>query len=612
MKRKNRLSRRDFLKTTSLSAGAVAGMSLGACTPGTSADEKRKIVYFDLPDKVYDPATGVAGLLFSQIGYEAGYPVRVVIRLPDKSLLQDQAECRLVPSGKVKNYKTPCAYWGEIWKSHWWVAEFTDIDETGEWNVEVADDGKCLLRDTGLRIDRNILWDKTLVHASVDMLERRVHFTKVGAGWQDAGTLWVESPAQSAMTIALEELVEKAPGRLDQDLSDRVYRQIMVGCDYLVMLREKAEKMGYLRGAMCHDLHGHEKDILPQDAAKAVVALWRAARLLPDMFAEKKNSYRKTADLTFKWLMHTARPMGDYGLSRFQRGLPEDISIPGDEWQTRDLVTLCWGALEKWKTDGGDETKETCIALARQVIERQIMQPEAEKGFYGHFREYDSMTHSEKAWSHGIVNNQFGADIGQIYPNYLMPLLEMSSLWPDHKDAGNWKDTLRQFVDGYLIPACSSNPFLIIPLGIFGQEGPVWFCGTFHGTNTIYGYTAALALELARLLDEPRLREIAYGNLQWLAGLNGGITRENLKACVIFSTDVPEHVALPASMMCGIGSRWAGTWFATRGVICNGFSTGKQFVYDVEPKTANDGPFSLTDEDWIPHSAAWLTALVRL
>jgi hypothetical protein len=273
---------------------------------------------------------------------------------------------------------------------------------------------------------------------------------------------------------------------------------------------------------------------------------------------------------------------------------------------------MCWGALEQWKAEGTDSAKESCITLARQIMERQIIQADAEKDFYGHFREYAGMSHSEKAWSHGIVNNQFGADIGQIYPNYLMPLIEMSALWPDHEDAGKWKDTLRQFTYGYLIPACSSNPFLIIPLGIFGQEGPIWFCGTFHGTNAIYAYTAALALELARLFDEPRLRDIAYGNLQWLAGLNGGITQENLKGCVIFSTDVPENIALPASMMCGIGNRWAGTWFATRGVICNGFSTGKQFVYDVEPKIANDGPFSLTDEDWIPHSAAWITALVRI
>lgn len=34
--------------------------------------------------------------------------------------------------------------------------------------------------------------------------------------------------------------------------------------------------------------------------------------------------------------------------------------------------------------------------------------------------------------------------------------------------------------------------------------------------------------------------------------------------------------------------------------------------HDVAPKRENDGPFSFTDEDWIPHSAAWLTALVRI
>jgi hypothetical protein len=611
MSRKHQLSRRGFIKSTTLSAGAVAGLSLAACSQGSSAEQRPGTLYFDLPEKEYDPAAGVAGLLFSQIGYEPGYPVRIVVRLPEKALMNEQAVCRLVATGQEKDHETECIYWGEIWKSHWWVAEFTALDETGEWDVEIWDGGKCLLRDTGLKVAHNILWDRTLPHASVDMLERRVHFTKVGAGWQDAGTLWVESPAQSAMTIALEELLEKTPDRFDQDMTDRIYKQITVGCNYLVMLREKAEAMGFARGAMTHDLHGHEKDILPQDAAKAVVALYRAAQLLPDKYAKEKNSYRKTAGLTFSWLTTAAKPMGDLGFSRFQRGLPEDIDIPADEWQTRDLVTLCWAALEKWKTEGGD-AKEKCTLFARQIIERQIDEKDAENGYFGHFLEYPGMKHSEKAWAHGIVNNSFGADIGQIYPNYLMPFIEMAALWPDYPDAEKWKNSLRQFVNGYLVPACTSNPFLIIPLGIFGEEGPVWFCGTFHGTNTIYGYTAALALELARFLDEPGLRDIAYGNLQWLAGLNGGITRENLKACVIFSTDVPEHAALPASMMCGVGDRWAGTWFATRGVICNGFSTGKQFVYDVEPKKANDGPFSLTDEDWIPHSAGWLTALVRV
>ena len=189
----------------------------------------------------------------------------------------------------------------------------------------------------------------------------------------------------------------------------------------------------------------------------------------------------------------------------------------------------------------------------------------------------------------------------------------MYRLWPNDENAENWKKMLTDFSEGYLKPACNANPFKLVPLGIYGEEGPIWFCGTFHGSNAIYGFTAALALELSDLLGDDTLKEIAYGNLQWVAGLNGGITKEGVKkGCVIFSTDVPDGVALPASMICGVGERWAGTWFQTRGVICNGFSVGEQFKYDTETKKENDGPFSLTDEDWIPHSAGWITGLIRL
>jgi hypothetical protein len=203
--------------------------------------------------------------------------------------------------------------------------------------------------------------------------------------------------------------------------------------------------------------------------------------------------------------------------------------------------------------------------------------------------------------------------MGGFYPNYLVPIIEMLKLWPDHEAAVNWKQMLMDFTEGYLKPACNANPFKIVPLSIFEKEGPIWFCGTFHGSNAIYGFTAALALELSELLADEELKNIAYGNLQWIAGLNSGITKESVsKGCVVYSIDVPDGVALPASMICHIGDRWAGTWFQTRGVVCNGFSVGEQFKYDTEPKKENDGPFSLTDEDWIPHSASWITGLIRL
>jgi len=610
------ISRRNFMKSTAVASTAMLGVSaLSGCSE-TTVNKRKPSKFPENLIKNYKPSDGVSGLLFSQIGYELGLPVRVVVRLPKKEMLQGETVCKLIPISEGKSYETELKYHSEIWKSHWWVAEFKDIVESGEWDIEVENGNKCVFADTGLQIGENILWEKTIEYASVDMLERRLHFTKVGAGWQDAGTLWVESPAQSAMIIALTELLELTPERFDQQFKDRIYKQITVGADYLILTQTKATELGFPKGSFSHDLLGHEKDIIPSDAIKAVVALCRAARFLPENLAVKKKVYLESAESAIQWLTTNAMPMGDYGYVKMQRGIPESTVIPKDEWLTRDLLMLCQASLELYKS-GNKNAKKLALDYARKIIARQITKEDSRNGFYGHFQEFDSLKHAEPSWIHGIVpsekGTQFGADMGGIYPNYLIPVIELLQLFPENEEAGKWKQCLTDFTFGYLIPACEANPFYLVPQGIFDGEGPVWFCGTFHGTNAVYGYTAALALELGKLLNETKLKEIAYANLQWLAGLNGGITLENVKqGCVIFSTDIPDGAALPASMMCGVGNRWAGTWFQTRGVICNGFSTGKQFVYDTEPKKVNDGPLSLTDEDWIPHSAAWLTGLIRL
>ncbi len=265
MENKNTFSRRGFLKTTALASTTIAGVTtMMACSNPNVTESKMDEPFPFFHGDGYQPSDGVAGLLFSQIGYEAGFPVRIVVRLPKKKLLTDKGVCKLIPlSASAKNSETPCTYWGEIWGSHWWVAEFNDMNDSGEWAIEIHDKGKCVMRDKGLRVAKNILWDSTVELAAADMLERRVHFTKVGAGWQDAGTLWVESCSQSAMVIGLEDLVESGKTRLPKELLDRVYKQITVGCDYLVMLEKKATELGFPIGAMSHDLHGHEKDVIP-------------------------------------------------------------------------------------------------------------------------------------------------------------------------------------------------------------------------------------------------------------------------------------------------------------------------------------------------------------
>jgi hypothetical protein len=613
MKSKGNFSRRDFMKSSALATTAVVGVgAVSGCQSSSIVDQKPLRQFLGASS---EQTKGITGLLFSQVGYELGLPVRVIVRLPKQDMLSAKAVCRL--SAAHASFKTSLNYWGEIWGSHWWVADFTDVNKEGVYAVEVLEGKELVYADEGLLVKKDILWDSTIEWASVDMLERRRHFTKVGAGWQDAGTLWVESPAQSGMVISLEDLLEKSTEKFDVAFIYRIYAQISVGCDYLMMTQHKAKELGYADGAFSHDLHGHEHDVLLNDGTKAAVALFRAARLLPDEFSDKKKNYLDAANKAYNWLQHTARPAGLHGYEPVQRGLPKDTAIPKDEWLTRDLLMMCWAALEKWKIDKSEDTIAAAALWAGRVLERQIPKEQAVMGFYGNFREFSSLPHSESSWVHGIKYGdkgvEFGADIGGFYPNYLMPIIEMLRLWPEHQDADKWKATLTDFTEGYLKPACNANPFKIVPLAIFENEGPIWFCGTFHGSNAIYGYTAALALELAELLEDASLRDIAYGNLQWIAGLNSGITRENLvMGSVVYSADIPDGVALPASMICHIGNRWAGTWFQTRGVVCNGFSNGEQFKFDIPVKMENDAPNSFTDEDWIPHSAGWVTGLTRL
>ena len=206
MNKKPSYSRRNFVKTSLVtSAGIVGATTLSSYATKKRIIKNEKTVFHE---SKWQPGNEPVGLLFSQIGYEMGYPVRIIVRLPQKEMLPENASCVLNPSEHENRYKTSFKYWGEIWKSHWWVADFLDINEPGNWNIEVNSDNKILFRSNGLKVHENILWDSTIEWSSVDMLERRRHFTGVGAGWQDAGTKWVESPAQSAMIIALEEQIE--------------------------------------------------------------------------------------------------------------------------------------------------------------------------------------------------------------------------------------------------------------------------------------------------------------------------------------------------------------------------------------------------------------------
>jgi len=105
----------------------------------------------------------------------------------------------------------------------------------------------------------------------------------------------------------------------------------------------------------------------------------------------------------------------------------------------------------------------------------------------------------------------------------------------------------------YLLPACRTSPFLLLPLGVFPGEGLLHFAGLWHGMNGAYARVAVLALELRRFLDDDAFDDLAIANLQWIAGLNAGLTAPSVTTAHMFSADVPDGAAQPVSMIHGVG-----------------------------------------------------------
>lgn len=547
----------------------------------------------------------VTGCLVSQVGYDLGDPIRVLVRADQADFLTPSAHFSLYPArGRKPIQVGPVTCWGQKWGATWWVADFSGIKLPGEYILNILDGERTVFTTDPFRIGDHLLWEETIVKVALDQLEERARRARYQTGWLDCGIDWREANSHATMVIGLCDLLNIGHAWLTPQDQQRCSAQIERGCDYLAILQDRASQLGFPQGAVLHELPNHAL-LIPGDQAQAAVAWAHASRLLAELKPDKSLDYLRRAEAAFRYLTLQAVPFGPVGFLASNHGAPVGYEPKG--WMTRDLLMMLSAALELIIAGRG-EYKPKALELARAVMMRQVPEAKAEGGYYGHFYAFEDALFSEKANTHHHV----GHDTGSTFPHYIIPFIEMGRRWYDHPEAALWRKTLENFAYGYFLPACSANPFYLLPEGYFAGEGLLWFCGPWHGINTSYGFAAGLATELEMAFGDPRFRQIAVGNLQWIAGLNAGITREALAGCVKWTADIPEGQAVPYSQIWGVGKRFAGGWLGIEGTICNGFDANPQFQFVVPPTAANDAPRLFTDEDWIPHAAGWISALARL
>lgn len=552
------------------------------------------------------PLYGEVNIMSSQVGYDIGDPMRVIVRAKQPESIGQDANFIVLDSSDKRIVEGPMEYWGEKWGAHWWIANFSGLPDEGHYSIRIMDGDSLIGTSDPIEVGSHILWGKSYPIIAYDYLETRSKEARSGKGWKDCGSNLQEFSSHAVCLDGICDVLEFVEPNATKDQRAFLMDQLIRGCDYLAHLQDKAKELGLGDGSVIHE--DRDKDIVTGNIAKAAFILARVSHIIADHNPQKSAEYLQRAKRAYTWIETNGPiiPPGSQTFFPFVHGAPAGSVPPEGQWMTRDLVTMTRASVELFRA-GEADYKAKAVHYANRVMKRQIPEEQAEGEFFGHFYTYDDYSSfggvkfSEKAnihcgaWSNdGRVYNKGGH-----YPHYLLPLIEMLELWPDHVDAPRWKECLHNFAYGYLIPACRKSPFLILPAGYYQDVGLTYFGSWYHAHNSMYAFTASMALELGELFNDSQFRDIAVGNLQWIAGLNSGkLEGEPAKY-------------VPVSMIYGIGARSRGSWSKIPGSVCNGFSASKQFKIDPISATT-DKPEFFDDEAYIAHSLPYLAALARL
>lgn len=551
--------------------------------------------------------TEQTGILTSQIGYNLGQPMRCLIRSTDKDFLV-QAVFQLI-SIETDDIllRGEVAYWGERWNSYWWEIDFSDLDISGQYKIVVFENETEKLTSDHFYIGEDILWNETIEDVGIAQFEKRAKQARNNNGFKDCGSDLREVNSHACAIIGMCDLIDVGFSWLDQNQIKRVHNMMIKGCDYIAVCQDKAEMIGYPKGAVVHEIPS-VMYVLPGDVLKSTVALAKASRLLTEICPEKSNEYLERAEKAYRYMLGYKIAKEQKGFSYMNHGSAKDFKHNG-QWMTCDLMTFMWAGYELWLA-GRHEYKQDAVRFARKIMKRQVAKDSPEGEFYGHFHTFDGCDFTEKSSTH----HHCGFDNGATLPHYIIPFIDIMGAWNEHEDSHLWEKAIRDFAYGYFLPACKQNPFYILPVGYFSGEGLLEFSGIWHGINGTLLFGATLALKLKQCLSDDDFRCIAIGNIQWVAGLNAGLKTGQLDHCTKWRKDdgLRDDTWKSYSQIEGIGSRAVRCWSDIKGSVANGFSVNQQFRLSIEPRKCTDEPLNYCDEDWVPHAGGWISALAYL
>jgi len=190
-----------------------------------------------------------------------------------------------------------------------------------------------------------------------------------------------------------------------------------------------------------------------------------------------------------------------------------------------DLMPLAYGIranLYMYLATEKPEYKDRAVDLADQLMalqENEYIEGQKEvKGFFYANANRDSIFTSYMA--HGGLDGAPGA---------VIVLADLCEALPSHSECPRWKESLRSYLEDYLLPLSNKNSFGMVP-GYLSREPLVGgkHVGGLHyqylddnrGVNKFLVRKTILLARGARILGKPELRDVAWRQVGWILGNN--------------------------------------------------------------------------------------------
>jgi hypothetical protein len=433
---------------------------------------------FDIPVS-YEPSDSSYTVIYSTIGYELGATKHVVVRQNDPTAptagglafqwrLVDAASGDVVESGLAQ-------FAGTSWAVPMWIADFSAVDRAGTYRMTLESTGVTLATEA-FPVEDFLLSRRTFVPAGLEAAEARSAPIEMDNGYFEPHSLEGTSFAHAEFMLGLLAIYEDRKSSLSQDMRDRTKAAIDRAFDYLILLSDPATgQVAHAAPTRPYAFGDNPDDTI---AGARGLARYAAVFQLEDP-GRAERAYRR-ARLADDW--SRANALEDY-----------------PSWARAEV------AYNLYRYIGDLALLDRAVVAVREIASTY---------------ELTSM-------------DRFSGDT--------MPHFEtMLHLWEslaDHPDRPLWERTAAT-VGAQYAEMVDRHPLAVVPPGVSHDGGPSaqdqWNTVETDpppgdGDAAMFGNEwfmarAVDATYLAKMVDDPRLEQVATAHVLWIAGLNPGIS----------------------------------------------------------------------------------------